>query len=403
MTKKYLFVGMAVILGVSLSFFACDDSTEEATEPTAAEKAAAELAESANFKGKATVKGATITLTADVTLTAKADVAEGVTLEVPTGKTLETGIYTLTVGEGGTLSVTGTISVAGTLKVAGTVTADEDGEIEVTGTLTVDEDGEIEVAGEIRLESGSEGALNGTITIKDGGTSQDLNLGGNTLWGEDGEATGKYVFEAGSKAYINAASLSQKALIIGGADDSTALIQLTAGKFSNSKMEYTLFDNARSTLISTRWISADQSLTIEGGSALTVQGTLEFEDNTAELIIEAGGSITATAAGTFKATPTAANGAGVILGVYATGALTTPTGFTSNNATAPAAVVLTTATAGTNGSLTAYVIGNASFAVNNATTAAATTAVTSTNASTAAAGTITAGTGTTIILTGASS
>jgi hypothetical protein len=104
MNKKFFTIGMAVLLGVSLSFLGCDDSTEETTEPTAAELAAAELAASADFKDNVSVSGATVTLTKDVTITEKATVADGVTLEVPTGKTL-------TIKEGATVTNNGEVVI----------------------------------------------------------------------------------------------------------------------------------------------------------------------------------------------------------------------------------------------------------------------------------------------------
>jgi hypothetical protein len=108
MNKKFFTIGMAVILGASLSFFACEDKPEEAADPTPAELAA-ELAENADFAGKVTVEGATVTLKDDVSITAD--------ITVPAGVTLDAGAYTLTV-ESKTLSVAGALAVAGSGSIA---------------------------------------------------------------------------------------------------------------------------------------------------------------------------------------------------------------------------------------------------------------------------------------------
>ncbi|MDR2493657.1 MAG: hypothetical protein LBD24_00355, partial [Spirochaetaceae bacterium] len=153
-------------------------------------------------------------------------------------------------------------------------------------------------------------------------------------------------------------------------------------------------------------IAASKKLTIPASKTLTVSGTLAvagilaWTNNTAVLIIQAGGEVTGTAAAAFHAKAATTTGADLALTVTAASDPTTATGWTSSNATAPASVVLTTTSpAGAPGTGSAYVLGNASFAINNCTTGAAVTAVTST-VGTPAAGGIKAGTGTAVVIIG---
>jgi hypothetical protein len=183
-----------------------------------------------------------------VELTEAVTVATGVTLEVPTGKTLETGTYALTVGEGGTLSVAGTISVA--------------------GTLNVDADGEIEVSGELSVEDGATGDLKGTINVAGTGVSKDLKAGGGSLW-KDAGSTGEYVFAAGAKAYVGGSDADD--LLIGGSGDpdATTWIKLASGSFSNSQTDYVL--DGEATLLTSFWLEGPQTLIIKDNGKLTVE------------------------------------------------------------------------------------------------------------------------------------
>jgi hypothetical protein len=116
--KKFFTIGMAVLLGVSLSFLGCEDKAEEAKEPTAAELAA-ELAETLGTGAAVDETDAT-----KVNVTGAVEVKEAV--EVKAGVTLE-------VGAGGTL----TVKADKTLTVTGTLTGTGTGKIVLEGTATV--------------------------------------------------------------------------------------------------------------------------------------------------------------------------------------------------------------------------------------------------------------------------
>jgi hypothetical protein len=154
-------------------------------------------------------------------------------------------------------------------------------------------------------------------------------------------------------------------------------------------------------------IPASKVVTVSAGKTLAVEGTLAFTADSSKLFILAGGKITATAASEFHAKLSESpviDGSGIKLLVYAPGTnLTDATGFTSNNPAAGAPVTLTTAEAGS-GSGSAYVIGNASFAVKNIETAVAVDGVTSAAVAAAnkAVGGIIAGNGTAFRLEGKS-
>jgi hypothetical protein len=97
--KKKFFTGMAVLLlGASLFFFGCGGDDEPELPPA---KSAEESLKD-DLGGKAAVDGTTVTLTDNVELTKEVTVPEGVTLSVPKDKTL-------TVGAGGSLTVTGVL------------------------------------------------------------------------------------------------------------------------------------------------------------------------------------------------------------------------------------------------------------------------------------------------------
>jgi hypothetical protein len=77
--------------------------------------------------------------------------------------------------------------------------------------------------------------------------SKDVTSGGGALWADDNSA-GKYVFEAGAKAYVGGEDAGD--LLIGDADDpdTTTRIQLVSGSFSNSQTDYTLDGEANDLL-----------------------------------------------------------------------------------------------------------------------------------------------------------
>jgi hypothetical protein len=201
MEKKYLIVGMAVILGASLSFFACDDSTKEAAEPTPAEKAAAALVETLGEGVE--VDGATVTLTADVTLTANADVAAGVTLAVPIGKALNVPAgKAVTVEDGGKLDVTGTMTVGGSspatsvraaLAVRQEVLADTAAS---GGSLTVENGGTLAITGTVTGATGGQIVLGATAIVTGGTfytageTAGNAETGTTYNWAADAGGTG---------------------------------------------------------------------------------------------------------------------------------------------------------------------------------------------------------------------
>jgi hypothetical protein len=272
MEKKYLIVGMAVLLGVSLSFFGCDDSTKEAAEPSAAEKAATALAEKlgADF---AEASGTTVTLKKSTSIADNVTVEAGVTLAVPK----QTSAITLTVGTGKTL----TVAEGGSLTVA------EGAAVSVTGTYTLDE--------------GATVTNNGTVTIKSGGVSKSHDNENSA------GATGFTVVETGGKAYF------RDNLYFG--DTTAANFQLGANStFSFNKAGYVLNGTATLNgitghLQSSGWSGKGwglyakddngQQLTLKANSTLTIPGNTILDLNgTAEkqaIIGEAGASVVAQA------------------------------------------------------------------------------------------------------------
>jgi hypothetical protein len=152
-------------------------------------------------------------------------------------------------------------------------------------------------------------------------------------------------------------------------------------------------------------VPAGKTFTVDKQKTLEINGTLAFTDASSKVIIEAEGSLKADEKGAFHAKAgDTTDGSAVALTVAATGNTGTATPYTSDDVAPPAAVTLTTAAGGAGSNATAYVIGNASFAVNNKVTAGSDgTAVTSTAAaSSAAAGTITAAADSAIVLVGKS-
>jgi hypothetical protein len=224
--KKFFTIGMAVLLGVSLSFLGCEDKAEEAAEPTAEEKAAA-LAETLGGSAFAAADGATVTLKQGVTLSDEATVAAGVTLA--------TGAFTLN----------------------------------VTGTINVDEGGEIKVAsgGSLTLAATAKGENAGTISIASGA---EIRTGADHII----TGSGLTVVKAGGKVYFSGKTTP----FLGTSGDSSVEIVLASGEFSYNNAEYILAGAA--TL--KNWHTVDDwndlylpktgpTLTIKKGGVFTVE------------------------------------------------------------------------------------------------------------------------------------
>jgi hypothetical protein len=149
-------------------------------------------------------------------------------------------------------------------------------------------------------------------------------------------------------------------------------------------------------------IPAGVTVTVDAGNILGVAGTLAFTDNTSVLaLIGAAGELKATATtAKFHANATTTTGADLSLTVTA-GTLTPATGWTTADASAPASVTFTSATADA-GTGTAYVLGNASLAINNASTAHPVTPIVSTavTGGSEAAGGIKAAASSAVVITG---
>jgi hypothetical protein len=268
--KKFFTIGVAVLLGVSLSFLGCEDKAED--EPSAAEKAATALAEKLGGADFATAEGATVTLKQSVTLSDEATVEAGVTLA--------TDEYTLTVGTEKTLTVAGAVNVAGVLSVKGTLDVDADGAIEVQS------------GGEYILDGTTTGTLDGTITVKSGGKAYSFNdsrLGG----------AGFNVVEAGGKAYLGTSKDAAVAMI-GEAGDSPVIIH-TGGKLSFNNTDYVLDGTATVNGLSgggdsqgtfmvgeTGDTATNRRLTLRAGSVLTVPGTSTETKRILVVIVAAG-------------------------------------------------------------------------------------------------------------------
>ena len=231
MNKKSLFFWFVAFVCAALIFVGCPQEADDDPEPTAAEKAAAELGATLG-SDKATVSGTTVTLTADYTVTGAA------TLAVPAGVKL--------------------------------VVADET-TFEVAGALT--NSGEIEVAsgGEYVLEAGVSGTNSGTITIKSGGET----------WGKGGSIAGAgfTVVETGGKAYLGA-NENAKIEVIGPSpvDAGTApVVALTSGSLSFNNTDYELDGAATVNGLPSQNTfmvgGSDRKLKVKAGGALTVPGT----------------------------------------------------------------------------------------------------------------------------------
>jgi hypothetical protein len=102
--KKFLFIGMAVLLSASLFFLGCGGDEEEVGTP--APSAAETLVDDLGGAAKAEASGTTVTLKDNVELAKNVTVPDGVTLTIGAG-------YTLTVPADKTLTVTGTLNGVG--------------------------------------------------------------------------------------------------------------------------------------------------------------------------------------------------------------------------------------------------------------------------------------------------
>jgi hypothetical protein len=148
---------------------------------TALDLAVESLAEEFTSAESDLVNG-TVTLGQDETISTAFD--------VPIGVTLKTGSYTLTVSD----------------------------EIEIAG--------DIEVSGTFKLGAAASGTNTGTITVKNGGVS--TSEGGKL----DGAA--RTVVESGGKVYFWNEQASAAVLMVGGENDTTAILQLTEGTFTTT-------------------------------------------------------------------------------------------------------------------------------------------------------------------------
>jgi hypothetical protein len=204
--------------------------------------------------GKVTAqKNTGIALNTSIVIAANATLAIAENVQFPVWGTLD-------VNAGGTLGVTGTVSVAdgGTLAAAGTV--------------------DVESGGVLSLAAGNTGSnLTGTINVKSGGVSKDLKQGGGSVW-KDGNSDGKYVFEAGARAYVDIET-DANYLLIGTSQDTGAVIQLESGTFSNTRTAYEL--DGKATLQGAQpvpeypslMIGGDMKFAIKANGVLKVSGT----------------------------------------------------------------------------------------------------------------------------------
>jgi hypothetical protein len=148
-------------------------------------------------------------------------------------------------------------------------------------------------------------------------------------------------------------------------------------------------------------IAATKKLTVAAGKVLEVAGTLAFTDETSVLgLLGADGELQATATAKFHANATTTTGAGLSLTVTGGTVAGSATGWTSDDPSTGASVTVTSVSPASTGTGTAYVLGNASLAINNATTAHATDAVVSTAAGTPAVGGIKAASSSAVVITG---
>jgi lipopolysaccharide export system protein LptA len=187
--KKFLFIGMAVLLSASLFFLGCDTGGDDDDPPPPPAKSAAENLVD-DLGGKATVSGDVVTLTDDVTIPADftSTVAAGVILTVPTGKTLDVQ---------GPFPVAGTVTVqnGGTLKVPALAATGLPAD---TNTITYTGDGKVE------LEQGAKGYYGSSLFV---GATAD-----NPAYNWDTGVTGsKVTLKGGNVTELTAGKVTARA------------------------------------------------------------------------------------------------------------------------------------------------------------------------------------------------
>ena len=223
MKKQSLLYWFVAFVCAALIFTGCPQEADNDPEPTAAEKAAAELG--AALGDAATVSGTTVTLTKDYT------VDDAATLAVPAG-------VTLVVPSGKTFKVTGALNVAEGAEVT----------VESGGVFFLDGTG--------LGEGETNGALGGTITIKPGAKTYSTGTFGGSGW---------TVIEAGGLAYAEQSPDDNAPATIGGAD---ATLNLTSGSFALNTSGYILNGNA--TITKHFGMTNGISLLIKTGGKLTI-------------------------------------------------------------------------------------------------------------------------------------
>jgi hypothetical protein len=276
----------------------------------------------------------------------------------------------LTIPAGLRLSTSATLGTVTSLTVNGSLTT--------TGATTL----HTTDAAAVTVGAGGKAALSGTIA----------NLANSSV-GADAELSATVTnFDTGAKITVGAGATVNGVTF-------PAATNVTALATAALTIDSLTVDKDTLTIPATKTLTVKGALELKGDG--TTKGVLAFTDDDSKVVLLAGASLKADANSELHAKDGTVNGSGVTLTV-STDSADTATGFTSDDVTAPAAVTITTAGAAS-GTAQPYVIGNASFAVENAATAVAAAAVTSAEADPAGAGEIKAGTGTNITFAGASS
>jgi hypothetical protein len=283
---------MAAILGASLVFLGCDDSSDDSTVKSQAELAAEALA---TELGKATANGTTVTLNAHVELEDNITVPSGVTLDTATSTLTVPANKTLTVASGGKLNVptgAGKIDVKVGAKVI----------VQKNGTLTTVDAAGLALAGNV--------SSGGTLVVVDGSTvklaGSDTNL-----------AVGTYVGGTESANKVDTATLAtalgegKSYIDENGAIALTDIVEITTGTVEvpygvtlvvpakddqNNVITFTVDDGA----------TLDVTGDVEVAGAFTMAGTFD---------IDAGGKVTVASGGTYtlESTGTGTNGGEIVI------------------------------------------------------------------------------------------
>ncbi|MDR1229876.1 MAG: hypothetical protein LBK61_00595 [Spirochaetaceae bacterium] len=322
--KKFLFIGMAVLLSASLFLIGCGGDEEEVGTP--APSAAETLVEDLGGAEKASVDGTTVTLTDNVVLAKNVTVPSGVTLTVGAGKTLTVPAdKTLTVtgtlngaGETSTLVLGVAVTVAGTELAAGTyvwygnawktetavaeakaaalATALGAGNATANGatvtltaaTVSIAQNDTLTIPANVTLvvPNGTTFSMAGTfnvtgaVNVESGGEYQFLSTGNGTISGnitiESGGAvvsvgggdlsgSGWTVVQQGGKAYLD---VNKTTMFVGTTNDNAAWIKLTSGSVSTNNSGYKLEGEA--TLGTTFAVASEKTLSVAGGATLNV-------------------------------------------------------------------------------------------------------------------------------------